>query len=113
MKRFLVPIYGIRIFMSNNLEDTRRYFASHGGDPEDCEKALGLCNVFRDKRNDIHRVIAVFDGKQGTLAHECVHMSWIILQACAVRIGPDNHEAQATLVDWLITTFTRTFRKHR
>ena len=36
-----------------------------------------------------------------TCAHESVHVSWDILDRVGVKITPDNHEAQAYLVDYI------------
>ena len=39
--------------------------------------------------------------KQG-LTHEAIHLSWMILSSCGVKLTPENHEIQAYLVDHII-----------
>lgn len=109
MRRFLVPLYGLRIYMSDSEAEVRAYLKRHGGDPSDCNKALGLTPCWNDAKGDRHRIMAAWDGNLGTLVHECIHMSWEIIGASGVQIDQDNNEPQAYITDWLFTTFCRCF----
>lgn len=109
MKEFSIPLYGFRFFMSNDLAEVTEYLKAHGGDLDSVKKSYGTTPCWDDASGERHRLMAVFDGKAGTIAHEAVHMAWETLSQAGINVDGDNNEAQAYLVDWLLTTFLAQF----
>lgn len=113
MKRLTVPLFGFPLLMSNDEAEVRDYITKTALDPDIaklCDDAEGISAGFSDKKDGYQRVIAVFDGRVGSVAHEAVHMSWDILGGANVPITDENNEAQAFLVDWIVTTYLRLFK---
>lgn len=46
------------------------------------------------------------------IAHECLHLSWYILDAVGITITSDNHEIQAYLIESLIEEVNKAVKKN-
>lgn len=42
------------------------------------------------------------DANPKIIAHEALHLSYFILRARDIQVDPDNHEAQAYLLGWIV-----------
>jgi len=113
MKRLTVPLFGFPLLMSNDEAEVRDYITKTALDhalARVCDDAEGVTVCYRDKRDEAQRIMGVFDGQVGTVAHEAVHVAWDVLSRANVPVTDENNEAQAFLVDWIVTTYLRLFR---
>ena len=45
-----------------------------------------------------------------TIVHECVHLSWDIMEGVGIDVTPENHEAQAYIMEELVRQVTRIYQ---
>jgi len=96
MKSITVPIFDVRLYMTTNPEDIRRW------SDETPETASGI--VLEAPHGVI---IAMFDDNPKHLVHECVHAACCILSATGVKVSTDDHEILARLTDWIYDQWHR------
>lgn len=110
MKRRLIPIYELEVWFSNDEADARAFLKKHDCDPSFLDDCLGVCHQWTDSSGRGWRMMGVFDGKAGTVAHESVHLGLDILDACGVReVQGGSQEALAFLVGWIVAEMLRIF----
>lgn len=98
---FDVPIYGgsFRLFVGSDSAD-KYYGTSTGGG----EGFSAYVTTMEDS-DGYQEVVMVFstigDFAHDTLAHECLHAAWRILEIHGVHVDRSNHEALAYLLGWM------------
>lgn len=61
----------------------------------------GYSSKFKYKDRYKYLIIIEKGSELSVVAHECLHMSWYILNAVGVTVDAFNHEAQAYLLEYL------------
>jgi hypothetical protein len=111
MKRRIVPVYGLAVHFTNDVDDARAFVKRRGGKDEAqaFDNVDGISLAFSTAHDERVRIIGVFDGTVATVTHESVHAAWEILETCGVQVSSDNDEALAFLAGWFTGQFMRCF----
>lgn len=103
-----VPVLDVDVYYINSREDAIQFVLEHdrynvGSDAERVEMTTcqGCCRVAEDASGKKHRMLCVFEGGLNTLAHESVHMAWILMRYCAIKADAKNEEPMAYVAAWL------------
>lgn len=91
-----VPIFNVELFVTAS----RKVYEGWAFPDTDVASADGLTG-----EDEGHIYIGIFDGRIATLAHECDHAAFTILEGCSIKVGAGEHEeTHAYLLGWLIAT---------
>ena len=66
------------------------------------ENSLGYSTWFKNKGENKFIIVITNETNVATIAHECVHLTWYILESVGVKVNLENHEAQAYLLEYII-----------
>ena len=108
MKRRVVPIFGMEVWFGNDQDDAGEFLRKHGSDPAIIDDADGIWHSWTDKNDEGWRIMCIFDGQPGTVAHEAYHLACDLMEAIDAREMPPE-EVKAHLIGWLVDEYHRTF----
>tara|TARA_R110000751_G_scaffold26901_7_gene71571 strand:- start:21340 stop:21660 length:321 start_codon:yes stop_codon:yes gene_type:complete len=90
-----IPIYKTKILVFNNEETLRRKFPKTKFDIQKDTRGYS-CTV-----DNIH-IIYLQEYNIPIITHESLHVCWYILSERGIKCTPDNHEAQAYLLELIV-----------
>ena len=102
-----VPIYNhvVVVYIGSTLEESIKGIEKdYSVKLEGLEYALGFYEVIENKSKKAeHIVVGLSDScKNTTIAHECLHVAYFILEEVGQKCPQNNHEALAYLMSFLI-----------
>ena len=104
-----IPIYDVDIYLATDLAEAKTFVREKSfmefDEAKNLDRCRGVCYTVTDNLGRDYRMLCVFEGGLPIIVHECVHMAWIILRTCGVRISPSNDEPLAYLTAWLVGEF--------
>ena len=99
-----IPIYGQTIRVYFDIESYHKDFPEYKKDGDNNCFAFVQCN-------DCGPCMVFIQAGNNTVAHECVHAAWDVLDYVGVKVSADNQEALAYLVGF-ITENGMNYRQH-
>jgi hypothetical protein len=90
-----IPIYKTKILVFNNEETLRRRFPKTKFDIQEDTRGYS-CMV------DNINIIYLKEYNIPIITHESLHVCWYILSERGIKCTPDNHEAQAYLLELIV-----------
>ena len=66
------------------------------------EDSVGYSSWFKNKGENKFIIVITNETNVATIAHECVHLTWYILESVGVKVNLENHESQAYLLEYII-----------
>lgn len=103
---FHAPIYGHQIQIHPNFKSLSKYVSMHEG-----SASTAACVDVCETKDGITFFAMTFRGTDfmtpDTIAHECLHLSWRILQAVGSKATANNHEHLAYLLGFMVEQVTK------
>lgn len=102
-----IPLLDVDVYFVTTVQEARDFILSHSSDEADLDgvaNAVGSCPVIIDADGRNYRMMCVFDGTINTVVHEAVHMAWIVMRYCSIKVGKANEEPMAYTSAWLAET---------
>jgi len=116
---FYVPIYSRRVYVyigddykDINKKVNKDYKIEESGDKANYLEASVVEMTHKGEGLVDNLFLLPSNVEQHTVAHECVHMAWDILDLVGVRVEADNNEALAYLVGYLMKEVNIIITKH-
>ena len=101
-----VPLFDVSVYFFTDRQESKDFINTKttkavGVEEKQMDNCKGCCYWVTDAEGMPHRLMCVFDGGMNTAIHEAVHMAWITLDYCCVKITQRNDEPLAYLSAWL------------
>lgn len=99
--------HGVTILLFLKQKEKERYAKKHGFHYERDEGVAGDFTY----NDGTEMLLGWYNGRVGTLAHECVHACWRLLDRHGVSVYEDNHEVMAYLMGNMVEYFLNELAK--
>ena len=99
-----IPIYDSDVYLCTNLAEGKAFIRSKSvtkDEDTNLDDCRGICYTL-NAEGKAHWMMCVFEGGLPIIVHESVHMAWMVLKHCGVRVSQTNDEPLAYLTSWLV-----------
>lgn len=104
-----IPVYDVDVYLVTDREEGKAFIRERStikGEDTNLDDCRGVCYTVTDADGANHRLMCVFEGGAPIAVHEAVHMAWMVLKTCRVRVSQTNDEPLAYLTAYLATEMT-------
>lgn len=102
---FTVPLYGVSVYiyiaeeMSNNVSAINNDFGLSSSNVNFQGKSIQFSN---NKETKFAMLFKDDDNLDKVITHESLHISWYICEYVGIGLTPNNHEAQAYILEYIV-----------
>jgi len=113
MKRRVTPLYHIPVYFTNDASELIAFWKKHGAEEKEYDQTAklngGMYSAFEDNEDRTWRILCVFDGDPGIIAHEATHAAIEVAEHLEINIDFQNSEPVCYLVQWFFETMLGLF----
>jgi hypothetical protein len=102
---FNVPLYDVSVYvyisndMSNNISAINNDFGLNSTNVNSQGKSIQFSN---NKETKFAMLFKNDDNLDKVITHESLHISWYICEYVGIGLTPNNHEAQAYILEYIV-----------
>lgn len=98
--------YGYNVYLAKTRAEMERLQNwLSGKSADDLRGTGGACAIYTNSTNGMTIIVAWFNGKPGTLSHECYHATMKIFGITGMKAETDNNEHFAYLMGDMVQYF--------